>query len=420
MIQSIHIENYRVIKQLDYDCKKGMNVIVGVNGAGKSTLLYALVVLLSWFRARVKNPKGRGLSLSDNDITYDEDFCLLKIVLSDKTEWQIYKQRSTNRVAPADKSDYTAMTKMINDLMTEYENTHHQLSLPIIAYYSVNRAVTNVPKRLHTWQSIAPLDAYSGNIEHQTNFRGFFEWYRTKEDIENQMIRETNNLAYRDRQLEAVRCALRDTLPEYGEIRVHRGPQYFYMEKDCIKYRFEQFSDGEKCYITLISDIARLLAMANPSLDNPLDGNGVVIVDEIDLHLHPSWQMKVIEDLRGLFPNCQFFISTHSPIVTSNVGLTIDDQLLVAIDGVIEPTDDRVFGKEVDMILLDQFDMKTTRNLKVQEYIDKVWSLLQEGDFQSEEFVKNINFLKEYLPNDDSEFARINLQIALLKKDTSR
>lgn len=413
MITSIHIRNYRIIKELHYECATGMNVVVGVNGAGKTTLLSALVVLLSWFRARMVNPNGRGLPLTDNDITYGEDYCLLEIALTDGTEWKMYKQRSSNRDSPKTKSEYSSLSDKVNNLLRDFENSGHSISLPIIAYYGIQRAV-DVPMYLHTWKNVSPLHIYSGKIDGRANFRGFFEWFRTREDIENQE-RLNSTLTYRDKQLEAVRHAVRQALPQYGELKVHRGPQYFYMEKsDGVKHRFEQFSDGEKCYITLFSDIARMLAIANPTLDNPLDGEGVVIIDEVDLHLHPAWQMKVIGILRDLFPHCQFFISTHSPIVTTNVDVSNDDKLLVARNGEIVPTSERIFGREVDRILLDLFAMETLRNDEVQGYIDHIWSLLQEGDYESEEFDEYLGLLKSHLPDDDPVFSRINLQIALL------
>ena len=64
---------------------------------------------------------------------------------------------------------------------------------------------------------------------------------------------------------------------------------------------------------------SRRLSIANPLLDNPLLGEGVVLIDEIELHMHPSWQRNVLKQLRETFPNIQFIITTHSPIVLSEV-----------------------------------------------------------------------------------------------------
>ncbi len=78
-----------------------------------------------------------------------------------------------------------------------------------------------------------------------------------------------------------------------------------------------QLSQGEKSLMTLVGDIARRLAMMNPSLASPLEGDGIVLIDEVDLHLHPKWQRSLLERLTTTFPGCQFVVTTHSPLVVS-------------------------------------------------------------------------------------------------------
>ncbi|MGN5028989.1 AAA family ATPase [Aeromonas rivipollensis] len=81
----------------------------------------------------------------------------------------------------------------------------------------------------------------------------------------------------------------------------------------------EQLSDGQRIFLSLVADLARRMIMLNPRLDNPFEGSGIVLIDEIELHLHPQWQQDIIENLRTIFPNIQFIITTHSPIVLSTV-----------------------------------------------------------------------------------------------------
>jgi predicted ATP-binding protein involved in virulence len=83
--------------------------------------------------------------------------------------------------------------------------------------------------------------------------------------------------------------------------------------------RFEQLSAGQKAVTTLFGDIARRLILLNPKLDNPLEGQGIVLIDEIELHLHPKWQQGVLLNLQKSFPNIQFIVTTHSPQVLSTV-----------------------------------------------------------------------------------------------------
>jgi predicted ATP-binding protein involved in virulence len=84
------------------------------------------------------------------------------------------------------------------------------------------------------------------------------------------------------------------------------------------KVVYSILSDGQKAILTIVGDIARRAALLNPHLDNPAaETPGVVVIDEIDLHLHPRWQRRIMEDLRRVFPKIQFIATTHSPIIIS-------------------------------------------------------------------------------------------------------
>lgn len=414
-IKSLSITNYRAIRSSDYPCSEKMNVFVGINGAGKSTILYAMNTLLSWFVAKIKNVDGRGILLTDFDISKGSDSCKLEINM-DETTWVTYKQRSSVRVKATEKSDFFNLRQLTNELMDAYHRSEEPASLPIIAFYGVDRAVASIPQKLHRNKSTEPIDLYTEDIFGHADFRYFFEWFRDREDLENANFRENPNEFMPDRQLEAVRRVIADILPEYGELKVHRAPQYFFMIKENTEYRIERFSDGEKCYITLFGDIARKLAMANPTMSNPLNGEGIILIDEVDLHLHPTWQMKVLEQLKKEFPNCQFFITTHSPQVVSSVNTTEGDVLSLVKNGEIMLSNSKPYGMKNDDLLLKEFGMPSVRNEIVQGHIDRIWQLLEKNDYRSQDFSKEMKWLHEHLEQTDSEFSHINLQIAILEK----
>jgi predicted ATP-binding protein involved in virulence len=150
------------------------------------------------------------------------------------------------------------------------------------------------------------------------DFQAFFEWFRNREDIENEQIR--NEIGYRDRQLEAVRQAIQSLMPSVTDLRVRRLPLRMTLSKQEQELVINQLSEGEKCLLALTGDLVKRLAIANPGLSNPLEGSAIVLIDEIDLHLHPQWQRAVIPKLEKTFPHCQFIVSTHSPQVISEVG----------------------------------------------------------------------------------------------------
>jgi predicted ATP-binding protein involved in virulence len=83
--------------------------------------------------------------------------------------------------------------------------------------------------------------------------------------------------------------------------------------------RIDQLSDGHKSILSIVMDIASRMAQANPNKKDILETEGIVMIDEIEMHLHPSWQQTVLPDLQKTFPNVQFIISTHSPQVVTTV-----------------------------------------------------------------------------------------------------
>ncbi|MEM8534817.1 MAG: AAA family ATPase, partial [Chloroflexota bacterium] len=94
-----------------------------------------------------------------------------------------------------------------------------------------------------------------------------------------------------------------------------------------------QLSDGERSMLALVFDLSRRLALANPQSDDPLrEGRGVVLIDELDLHLHPSWQRTIVDRLTTTFPNCQFIATTHSPQI---VGEVRPEQVILIDNGVV-------------------------------------------------------------------------------------
>ena len=195
----------------------------------------------------------------------------------------------------------------------------NQTQYPVLVYYSVARAALDIPLRIHDSQHSSPVDAYEGALDgSDRNFRAFFEWYRDREDLENESRQEAGFRP--DPQLQAVRTAVEKFMPGYTRLRVRRSPLRMTVMKGAQEVQVTQLSDGEKCLLALVGDLARRLALANPGAESPCDGTGVVLIDEIELHLHPRWQRSVIPNLEKTFPNCQFIVTTHSPQVLADVG----------------------------------------------------------------------------------------------------
>lgn len=270
-----------------------------------------------------------------------------------------------------DKSDLSAMNQYIVGLRDRLDSAN-DIGTPIVAHYSVNRVIPDVYPRLpKTISDPERLDAYKNASAAGHLFSDFFNWFRLSEDYENEKFKDDKE--FQDYGLRAVRDAMQSVFPDYSELRVTRRPLALTMKKGRETFKINQLSDGEKSYISLVCDIARRLAIANPGSD-ALSGDGIVMIDEIDLHLHPKWQQSVISNLVNTFPNCQFFITTHSPIVASDVS----GKVFAIKNGAV--TEQQTYGKLSSNTLSSVFDLAMARNLYIQSMIDEAYDAIRDMD----------------------------------------
>lgn len=136
-------------------------------------------------------------------------------------------------------------------------------------------------------------------------------------------------------------------------------------------------SDGERGVIAVIADLALRLILANPRRDNPIrDGEAVVLIDELDLHLHPKWQRNIISSLERTFPRCQFIVTTHSPQIVAAV--EPESVILLSKQGVVRP--DRTRGMDTNWILRHLME-DDDRPAEAREAIETVELLVKSGSY---------------------------------------
>ena len=121
--------------------------------------------------------------------------------------------------------------------------------------------------------------------------------------------------------LDALREVVSSLVPEFSNLRIQEHPRLgFVVDKRGQPFYLHQLSDGERGLLALVFDLTRRLAIANPESDDPIaEGVALVLIDEIELHLHPKWQRDVMVRLPKIFKSCQFVITTHSPQVLGEV-----------------------------------------------------------------------------------------------------
>ena len=261
-------------------------------------------------------------------------------------------------------------------------------NMPVFVNYGVNRIVLDVPVRASKEQFVK-LDAFDKAIESTIDFRNLFKWFRNQEDIENQeKVRE--NSEYEDKSLSAVKRAMLAMLDGFEDIHIDRKPLAMKVRKDGKYLTINQLSDGEKCTIALFGDLARRMALANPKRDNPLEGTGVVLIDELDLHMHTSWQRKVLSVLKNTFPNIQFIITTHSPQILGEVDENFNLLYMYKDEKKINLKSYKSFMGWDTNVILEEVMNTASVNQDVRRMLDKMFLYIEEKKFDEAEELADI------------------------------
>jgi predicted ATP-binding protein involved in virulence len=263
------------------------------------------------------------------------------------------------------KQRITNLTKIkdVVEMVYGWLDQDEKASVPLAVFYGVNRSVLDIPLRIRTSHKFDQLSAYDQALTGARNdFRLFFEWYRKQEDHENEQrlypVEHVDkgkkgllgDLEYRDPQLQAVRKAINE-LTGFTNLRIRRNPLRMEVRKGKQHFDVRQLSDGEKCLLALAGDLARRLAIANPSMEDPLKGQAIILIDEVELHLHPEWQHRVIPKLKSTYLNCQFVLTSHSPQVLSNVNCKGIWCLVQGKKGMKAVRPDGTFGQDSNFLL---------------------------------------------------------------------
>ena len=408
IIKHLVIENFRAIEYLELDCSNSVNVFIGDNGAGKSTVLDAINILYSWLVARLDSTKGKGKSIHKDDIRFGAQYCFLSVMVEHHgthASWSLYKSKQASHPEPQKQTNLEQLNRFVEQIQSSFEKEK-----PLLSYYGVNRNVN--PVRYDKSLSKKKKDLSIFDSSASANWKSFFNWFYESENEENRM-KVWFNPKYHNEALDAVRDCLSDVFPGYSNLRIEDKPTQLVIQKNNQKISFDKLSDGEKCYITLVLDIARRLATSNAGGDSPLLGSQIVMIDEVDLHLHPSWQLHVISNLEKKFPNCQFFITSHSSLVLSS--LRDSGQLVVLRDGKRLEVSDIPYGDNGDYILKRFFSLNEVRNPEVQTMIDGVASELAKEKTDIELVERNLDTLAK-LGVQFEESAKMRLQLAQKRK----
>ena len=382
IIRKLSLTNFRCFPALaDLELDDRLNVFIGGNGSGKSALLDAIALGLGPILSRLPELSAPGLKRSDIRLAASDiqaPFTRVELSAGPRAggaisgtpplEWdRVYtrdKSKETKRALPKDARGLKQLHEWI-DSIVEKHNAKQPYRLPVFAHYGTNRAVDVPHHRLRETRrrkAFERLDALSGALNPNADFRRAVAWFELLEGQELRRKEENGAGAAAPPLLDAVRQAIERMLPGVRKPRIDAETLRFVVDGEnsdgeTVKLFLDQLSDGYQVMLGVVLDFALRLVRANPptaDAPDPLAAEAIMVVDEVDLHLHPSWQQRVIPDLLRTFTGTQFIVTTHSPQVVTTVRKK-NLRHLKGFQALEVPTE--IIGAESSRALEDSFEV---------------------------------------------------------------
>lgn len=419
----LQLQSFRGFDKLHFELPEhGPTVFIGVNGSGKTSLLDAIAMQLSQFSALLRNASVRHseLQLSRNDVRSGaEKAAIIALMQVDGfTEtWQAStsaKPKASTQVDPA----LVETTQFILEKLRHVPAS----AIPVVCYYPATRGIgigASGDKQVAlTYPQLHAHDRAFGRG--LGPFQDFVEWFRDEEDAENEK-RLRKDPTYRSNKLEVVRRAVQGFLEALGgahfaNIRMERleggrgGKKIIELvvDKDSTRLSIAQLSEGEKNTLLLVADLASRLGIANPEVANPLTGSGIVLIDEVDSHLHPAWQREVLPALEKTFSGCQFIVTTHSPQV---LGRVPKGNVFILENFDIIPKHPHTYGRDANSILGEVMGLPE-RPKDIEQLIHEASRLVDEEKLEDAKLV--LGKLADAVGDTDHMVVRIRTMMSFL------
>jgi predicted ATP-binding protein involved in virulence len=444
-IEKLTLKNFMGFEHVTMECNPGVNLIVGVNGSGKTALLEGISWALSeflegppsnfievpkfqdkWLRLKNENymiePTVADFKYQLNDLTQQNQMPsnpFIDTILQDKSDnwpwiWaRTYKLKKGKRGkiegAGSEKKNLKRYSEALFSNQKYYESP--ELQLPLLAYLSTKRLEKpfSVDERKSRFDpKHGRFNGYLRALDGDSLMPEVMDWllkaYRDKANPEEQN-------PWNDWSQSNIGEMLQDASQHFG-IEGLSGIYYSNTRKEFMIQNkrnlvpLTSLPDGIKNILFLCLSLAWRANKLNPLLEMGARklATGVVLIDEIDLHLHPIWQGKVISFLQQQFPRIQFFITTHSPIVVSGFEkgslFTMEDNH-VKMEG-------SFYGKDVNMTLTDLFNGNERGSDEIQQKANEFEGLLGSKSFQTSKYKSLKNDLTEVLGTIDPLIVRAN------------
>lgn len=412
-IRRLSVAGLRGFDQATFEFDPHFTLLVGVNGVGKSSVLEALRVSLSRVLPKFTASRSTPLAFAAEDIRQVSAALTVDLDLEfPEGQRNLLLHKPRERFVPGEEGSVrnaTLDTPEREELSPpHWPKADPSGNQPIAIYFGTRRSHPTDEQikigRSRGGQAAAFADALSD--VRPLHLRDMASWMLAQEALAEELPRARFHL-------EALKSAAARFLPTCTGLRATNGADKprLLISKDGIELDVRYLSEGERGVLVLALDLARRLSQANPVLDDPVrEGVGVVLIDEIDMHMHPLWQRQIVPLLTETFRGCQFIATTHSPQV---IGEVAHDRILLIKDGhVYSPA--RSFGIDSSRVLEEVMDTKS-RNAGVEAKIAKIAKLI--GDGKADSARAEIKKLSADIGEDDPEIARAMTLLDFMEGD---
>lgn len=422
-ISDIKIENFRCFKSLSVSFDSQMNVIAGNNGAGKSSVLDAVSVGIGSFLLGVEGVPAPGIHKSDvRFVSYEVGSVIDRQpqfpatiacngeVDGKEIEWT--RQLNTESGLTT-YGDAYSIRDIASNLQKSVRYGDKKTALPLISYYGTGRLWAQKREKKSSTETklMNRFSGYTDCLSSMSNEKLMSKWFHkmTMQELQDgekipelTAVEKAVSECYKGSGIVADNVKVRFNIKS-NELEI----TYTDENGNKQKHPFHELSDGFKNTLSLVADIAYRMAVLNPQYlsDVTKKTTGIVLIDEIDQHLHPKWQKNILKNLMNIFPRIQFIVTTHSPSVISS---TKKSQLILLDNNEIYTFDSEVYGKDVNTVLTEIMDVKS-RPDDIELLFSRFYDYLEEENYcKAKEILAE---LSELLGDDDNGVVSANVAL---------
>ena len=366
-LKNIELSNFRKFDNSTYELNPRMNIFIGKNASGKTAVLEAVTVILGAYLAAFKEyvPSRFGHNISDNDVLRKSLKPVKSVALtatvkqfpcivSSQIMWDGKIKKCTRSLEKEGGRTKFIGKNPMRELVAEWEESIKAADCsdeiqvyPLVLYLSSAR-LWNENRTGEIEKIPGRTDAYQRCLDPKRGNQSSFEYIKL---LGNLATEENDGMplpAY-EVIMDAVKYSLEEELlPEQQVIYSSRYGEIAIKNPDGTVINFSALSDGYRNVIKIVTDIATKMCILNPYLgrDTLKKTPGVVVIDELALSLHPTWQRRIVRILKELFPMVQFICATHSPFIIQS----LEPGELIALDTFL---DEEYSGQSIEDIAED-------------------------------------------------------------------